>query len=93
MEKDKFSHIEDIVNKIIADALCLEKNKIKGNSLLEKELGADYLDVSVIQMNLEDAFGIMIPDKDLVGKDKVSEIIDYIKGRMIDVTVSREKHK
>lgn len=88
MEKDKFSHIEDMVKKIIADVLCLEKNKIKNGSLLKKDLGADYLDVSVIQMNLEDTFGIMIPDKDLADKNKVSEIIDYIKGK-ISAAVSR----
>ena len=46
------------------------------------------MDVSVIQMNLEDTFSIMIPDKDIADKNKVSEIIDYIKGK-ISAAVSR----
>jgi len=88
MEKNKSLHIEDMVKKIIADVLCLEKNKIKNDSLLKEDLGADYLDISVIQMNLEDIFGIMIPDKDIANKNKVSEIIDYTKGK-ISAAVSR----
>lgn len=80
--------IEDKIKSVIADALCLEKDKIKNDSLLDKDLGADYLDIAVIQMNLEEAFGIVIPDKDIADKNKVLEIIDYIK-KKIDVTVSR----
>jgi len=88
MGKDKFSHVEDIVKKIIADVLCVEKDKVKDNSLLKKDLGADYLDISVIQMDVEETFSIMIPDKDIADKNKVSEIIDYIKGK-ISAPVSR----
>lgn len=89
METDKILHVENIVKKIIADVLCVEKNMVKDDSLLKKDLGADYLDVVVIQMNLEEIFGIMIPDKDLAGKDKISGITDYIKGRKIDAAISR----
>ena len=39
-------------------------------------------------MNLEDEFGIVVPDKDIANKNKVSEIVDYIKKR-IDAAVSR----
>ena len=91
MGKNKFLHIDDVVKKIIADALCLEKNQVKNNSLLKQDLSADYLDIAVIQMNIEETFDIMIPDKDIADKNSVSEIIDYIKGK-ISVAVSREEH-
>jgi acyl carrier protein len=39
-------------------------------------------------MNLKDAFKIVIPDNDIADKNKVSEIIDYIRKRT-DATVSR----
>lgn len=87
MRNDKFLFLEEKVKIIIASALYLEKDKVKNDSLLNKDLGADYLDIALIQMNLEDAFGIVIPDKDLADKNKVAEIINYIKKR-IDVTVS-----
>ena len=91
MGKNKFLHIDDTVKKIITDALCLEKNQVKNNSLLKQDLGAAYLEIAVIQMNLEETFEIMIPDKDIADKNGVSEIIDYIKGK-ISVAVSREEH-
>jgi len=80
--------LEDKIKIIIAGVLCVEKDKVKNGTLLDKDLGADYLDKAVIQMNLEDAFDIVVPDKDIADKNKVSEIIDYIKKRT-DVTVPR----
>lgn len=80
--------LENKIRIIIAGVLCVAKDKVKIDALLDKDLGADYLDKTIIQMNLEDALGIVIPDKDIADKNKVSEIIDYIKKR-IDVTVPR----
>jgi acyl carrier protein len=80
--------LEDKIKLVIASALCVVKDKVKNDALLDKDLGADYLDMAVIQMNLEDGFGIVIPDKDIADKNKVSEIIDYIK-RRTDAAVSR----
>jgi len=81
MANDKSLFLEDRIRIVIAGALCVEKGKVKNNALLDKDLGADYLDKAVIQMNLEDAFNIVVPDKDIADKNKVSEIIDYIKKR------------
>ena len=88
MGNNKSFLLEDRIKIIIADALCVEKDKVKNDALLDKDLGADYLDKAVIQMNLEDVFGIVVPDKDITNKNKVSEIVDYIKKRT-DATVSR----
>ena len=88
MGNNKSFLLEDRIKIIIAGVLCVEKDKVKTNALLDKDLGADYLDKAVIQMNLEDEFGIVVPDKDIANKNKVSEIIDYIKKRT-DASVSR----
>ena len=88
MRNDKSLFFEDRIKIIIAGVLCVEKDKVKNGALLDKDLGADYLDKAVIQMNLEDIFGIVIPDKDIADKNKVSEVIDYIKKRT-DATVPR----
>ena len=88
MGDNKSILIEDRIKIIIAGALCVEKDKVKNDALLDKDLGADYLDKAVIQMNLEDAFDIVVPDKDMADKNKVSEIIDYIEART-DAAVSR----
>lgn len=88
MGHDKSLFFEDRIKIIIAGALCVEKDKVKTNALLDKDLGADYLDKAIIQMNLGDAFGIVVPDKDIADKNKISEIIDYIKKRT-DASVPR----
>lgn len=79
---------EDRIKIIIAGALCIEKDKVKDDALMDKDLGADYLDKAIIQMSLEDVFDIVVPDKEIADKNKVSEIVDYIKKRK-DATVSR----
>ena len=88
MGVNKSLFLKDRIKIIIADVLCVEKDNVKNDALLDKDLGADYLDKEVIQMNLEDAFNIVVPDKDMADKNKVLEIIDYIKKRT-DATVSR----
>ena len=80
--------LENRIKIIIAGVLCVEKDKVKNDILLDRDLGADYLDKAVIQMNLEDEFNIVVPDKDIADKNKVSEIVDYIK-KKTDATVSR----
>jgi len=81
MGNNKSFLLEDRIKIIIAGVLCVEKDKVKNDALLDKDLGADYLDKAVIQMNLEDEFNIVVSDKDIADKNKVSEIIAYIKKR------------
>jgi acyl carrier protein len=88
MGVNKSLFLADRIKIIIAGVLCVKKDKVKNDALLDKDLGADYLDKAVIQMNLEDAFNIVVPDKDIADKNKVSKIIDYIK-KKTDATVSR----
>jgi acyl carrier protein len=88
MRNSNILFLEDKIRLVIAGALCVAKEKVKNDALLDKDLGASYFDKAVIQMNLEDAFDIVVPDKDIADKNKVSEIIDYIKKRT-DASVSR----
>ncbi|MDP1854089.1 MAG: phosphopantetheine-binding protein [Candidatus Omnitrophota bacterium] len=88
MGANKSLFLEERIKIIIASALCVEKDKVKNDALLDKDLGVDYLDKAVIKMDLEDAFKIAISDKDIADKNKVSEIMDYIKKRT-DASVSR----
>jgi acyl carrier protein len=40
--------LEDRIKIIIASALCVEEDKVKNDALLDKDLGADYLDKAVV---------------------------------------------
>jgi acyl carrier protein len=67
--------LEDKIRLVIAGALCVTKDKVKNGAFLDKDLGADNLDKAIIQMNLENAFDIVIPDNHIADKEKISEII------------------
>ncbi len=58
---------EEIV-KILSEQLDIPQEKIKMESDIVKDLGADSLDVVELLMNLEDNTGKTIPE------DKVSEV-------------------
>lgn len=56
------------VAKILSEQLDIPQEKIKMESDIVKDLGADSLDVVELLMNLEDSTGKTIPE------DKVSEV-------------------
>ena len=73
---------EDIAERvvsIISDQLDVEKDKVTPASSFINDLGADSLDIVELVMELEDQFGMQIPDEDAEKIRTVQEAIDYIK--------------
>lgn len=54
--------IFDKVASIVSELFDIEKDDVKMDSLLEKDLGADGLDIVELIMTLEQEFGIIMPD-------------------------------
>ena len=73
--------IEGKVKKILGDKLSLETDKIDINARLREDLGMDSFGSIEIAFELEDAFGIKIPDEDIVKVVIVKDVVDYIKAR------------
>ena len=76
---------EKVIN-LIQYHLCIKKEKIQDDSVLGEELRMDELDGIALVMSLEEAFDIVIPDKDMEKyfgyRNTVKEVIDYIQGRI-----------
>ncbi len=53
------------IQAMLAEALNLPLEKISPNSKIVDDLGADSLDVVELLSQLEDEFGITIPDEDV----------------------------
>ena len=73
--------IEGKVKKILGDKLSLETDKIDINARLREDLGMDSFGSIEIAFELEDAFGIKIPDEDIMKVVIVKDVVDYIKAR------------
>lgn len=76
---NSFSNIYNRLGSIIAKQLQISTEKIKPESDLVKDLGADSLDVVEIVMSIEKEFGISFSDKELEGMKRVSDIDTVIK--------------
>ncbi len=73
---------EDIAEKvvsIVSNQLDVEKEKVKPEASFINDLGADSLDIVELVMELEDQFGMQIPDEHAEKIRTVGEAIEYIK--------------
>ena len=70
--------MKEKVTEIIANQLSVAADKIKGNTNIAEELGADSLDLVEILMSLEDEFGISIPDEAIPEIKTVDDIVNFI---------------
>jgi acyl carrier protein len=67
------------VSEIISKQLDIDKDTITAESRLIEDLKADSLDVVELIMDLEQEFGIEIPDEELPKIRTVGDIVGYIK--------------
>ena len=68
----------DKVKEVIVDKLGVEEDKIETSSSFVDDLGADSLDTVELIMQLEEEFGIEIPDESAEKMTTVQQDIDYI---------------
>lgn len=68
----------DKVKEVIIDKLGVEEDKIVNDASFVDDLGADSLDTVELIMQLEEEFGIEIPDEDAETITTVQAAVDYI---------------
>ena len=68
----------DKVIEVIIDKLGVEEDKIVPDASFVDDLGADSLDTVELIMQLEEEFGIEIPDEDAEKITTVKKAVDYI---------------
>ena len=71
------------VREVVAEGLGLDPGEVREDATLRAGLGADSLDELELVMELEDTFGITIPDEAcaLLHGWTVGEIADYVAAR------------
>ncbi len=76
---------QEIMQKVIAlaaDKLSADAGKITETTAFIEDLNADSLDVVDFVMELENAFGIEIPDEDVQKIKTVGDAVTYISGKV-----------
>ena len=72
---------EEILEQIkgaLSEKLGIEESEITDSASFEEDLGADSLDLVEVVMDLEDQFGLKIPDNDARELTTVGKAIDYV---------------
>ena len=69
--------IEEII-ETLSKQLKIDKDKINENTSVLDDLGADSLDIVELLMTLEDTYGVVVPDDEVVNLKTVKSIADYI---------------
>ena len=69
----------DEVQKMLAKQLRIaDVARIKPESAIQKDLGADSLDILQLLMKIEDSYGIVIPDEELSGLVTVQDVVVFL---------------
>ncbi len=68
----------DKIREMLANQLNIETDKIKEDSKIIEDLGADSLDMIEMLMALEEEFGITVPDDKADSLKTVGDIAKYI---------------
>lgn len=66
------------MKKIVVDTLSCDEDKVTMEASLTEDLEADSLDAVELNMALEEACGVSIPDEKLANLKTVGDIFNYI---------------
>jgi len=73
------------MQKMLAEQLNIEVDKITPDTSFKDDLGADSLDLFELVMALEDEYNIEIPTEELQEMATVGDVLDYLKRAGIDL--------
>ena len=68
----------DKVKELLVEQLGISEKKITEGAFLQEDLDSDSLDGVELVMELEDQFGIKVPDEDAKKLMTVGQVVDYI---------------
>lgn len=72
---------EEILEQVkgaLSEKLGIDESEITEDASFEEDLGADSLDLVEVVMDLEDQFGLKIPDEDAQKIQTVGQAVDYV---------------
>jgi len=81
MSKEKESSMQEVVT-LLAKQLNKKPETVTKESRIVEDLGADSLDVVEMLMELEEKYGLTIPDDVAMGLKTVGDLVSYLDKHM-----------
>jgi acyl carrier protein len=66
------------IREVLAERLSVDESDVTEEANFQEDLGADSLDLVEMIMELEDQFGIKIPDEDAQKIQTVGQAVEYV---------------
>ena len=66
------------VKSVLSEQLGVDENEVTEEASFQEDLDADSLDLVELIMELEDNFGMKIPDEDAQKITTVGQAVDYV---------------
>jgi acyl carrier protein len=70
--------VSERIKEVLVERLSVEEADITEEANFQEDLDADSLDLVELIMELEDQFGIKIPDEDAQKIQTVGQAVDYV---------------
>jgi len=70
------------IKNILAEQLDADEEEMTMDTNIQKDLGADSLDVVELLMSIEDEFEVEIPDEEIENIKTIGDLTDYIQNNM-----------
>ena len=86
------TEIQALIVDIVVKHLAVPAEKVLIDTDFVNDLGADSLDAVEITMDLEETFGLDIPDEEAEGIRTLGHAVDYVT-KALEVKSKREKNK
>ncbi len=75
-------NIPQRIREIIAEEVSVSIDAVKDDALLKQELGAASLEITLVVVDIEDEFGVEIPDDVQENFKTPKDIIDYVEANV-----------
>jgi acyl carrier protein len=83
---ENYAQVEQTVKEVLAKQLKMDMANIKPEALLAEDLRMDSFGAIETAFDLEEKFGIQIPNEALSNVKTVKDIVDYIFGQIQNKT-------
>lgn len=80
-ESKAIAHLRDKILETVCEHLGVNKEQVTPNTSFLEVVGADSLDIVELVMELEEEFGVTIPDEEAEKIKTVGDAIDYLAKR------------